>query len=601
MQLQNLKIKNFRTIEEMSLNPGNINVITGPNGAGKSSLLEAISFLLTGKAGADIIRKGTEFAEVSGTVHGAPIIRKKGETMSVKMNGKATTQKSFQQWIEETTGGITTDTMRVATSSGLLASMNSRELAEYLINNNLIPVEIDMDVLKTLCTISEAAEAELSKYLPPVPCTFTTDDVQQAYSALYAIRPTLKKEIAEMEAKASGIAGMTSARTMDDIDKDIAKLSAYGAEVAAYNKLFLAYMDAKQRREKMEQEIVELENKVKSANISVPDAAILEKLQNEAKSLNELMLYAKQVIATSNSNLEMYRRTLENLDKPVCPISEKLICTTDKSGIKEDITKLINENEARIAESRALLGKHEINLDAVNDKINGFHKRERAYMEMQSIVARIDAMKKGLPVIPEKPVRPEEIPDAANIMNSLKREREIVMAKDIAEKAAKEIPVLKEKLSICEELIKLLSPKGGLREQIIQAAFEPMVEHCNELAAKLHKDIRIDLVANDGIAIMCKPAGTTQFLPLEAVSSGEQLLAMMLILDAIEALSGLGILVLDDLDKLDADALEALFCLLDDPEYSGAYDHIFVAMVNHEDALRVIEKHKANISNWIAY
>lgn len=601
MQLHNLKITNFRTIEEMSFNPGKINVITGPNGAGKSSILEAISFLLTGKAGADVVRKGAAFAEVSGTVNGGDIARKKGKEMSIKMNGKLTTQKSFQQWVEDATG-ITADTLRVATSSGMLASMNSRELAEYLINNNLIPVEIDMATLKMLCTISEKAETELNKYLPPEPCTFTTDDVQQAYEAFYAMRPTLKKQIAEMKAKASGAADATPMRTMDEVDKDIAKLSAYGTEVAAYNKLLAAYQDAKRRREAAEKQIAEMEVQVKNANLSAPDAQELEKLQAEAKVLmTEQIGYYKQVIQTSTANLSMFKRTLENLDKPICPISEKLICTTDKTGIKEDLTVLVKENEARIEETNRLLNAANEKLDAVNKRIDEFHKQERAYMTLQNTVMRIDAMSRSLPVVPSKPERPVEIPDAENTMRKLKQERDSIIAKGIAAKAAEEIPAIQEKLDICEELVKLLSPKGGLREQIIKAAFEPLVEHCNERAAKLGRDFEIDLVANDGIVIMCKPAGTTEFLPLEAVSSGEQLLAMMLILDAIESLSGLGIMVLDDLDKLDADALDALFSLLGELDFADSYDHIFVAMVNHEDALRVIENHKESIDNHIAF
>lgn len=601
MQLHNLKITNFRTIEEMSFNPGKFNVITGPNGAGKSSILEAISFLLTGKAGADIVRKGAAFAEVSGTVNGGDIARKKGKEMSVKMNGKLTTQKSFQQWVEDATG-ITADTLRVATSSGMLASMNSRELAEYLINNNLIPVEIDMTTLKMLCTISEKAETELNKYLPPEPCTFTTDDVQQAYESFYAMRPALKKQIAEMKAKASGAADATPMRTMDEVDKDIAKLSAYGTEVATYNKLLTAYQDAKRRREAAEKQIAEMEVQVKNANLSAPDVQELEKLQAEAKALmTEQIGYYKQVIQTSTANLSMFKRTLESLDKPVCPISEKLICTTDKTGIKEDLTVLVKENEARIEETNQHLNAANEKLDAVNKRIDEFHKQERAYMVLQNTVMRIDAMSKSLPIVPSKPERPEEIPDAENTMRKLKQERESIIVKEIATKAAEEIPAIQEKLAICEELVKLLSPKGGLREQIIKAAFEPLVEHCNERAARLGRNFEIDLVANDGIVIMCKPAGATEFLPLEAASSGEQLLAMLLILDAIESLSGLGIMILDDLDKLDADALDALFSLLSELDFADSYDHIFVAMVNHEDALRVIESHKEHIDNHIAF
>lgn len=162
------------------------------------------------------------------------------------------------------------------------------------------------------------------------------------------------------------------------------------------------------------------------------------------------------------------------------------------------------------------------------------------------------------------------------------------------------MPALEKQLALYDELIDLLCPRGGIREKIIETAFEPLVDHCNERAADLKADFKIGLVSDEGVYITCKPAGVSEMLPLSAVSSGEQLLAMLLILDAINSLSNLGILILDDLDKLDASSLDALFTMLENPEITDPYDHIFVAMVNHEDSLQIINKHKGIISNHIA-
>ena len=45
MLIQTLHIKNFKLLQDVNLEPGNINVIIGPNGAGKTSILEAIGLL----------------------------------------------------------------------------------------------------------------------------------------------------------------------------------------------------------------------------------------------------------------------------------------------------------------------------------------------------------------------------------------------------------------------------------------------------------------------------------------------------------------------------------------------------------------------------
>lgn len=74
MNLNKLSIRNFRNYEhlELELDPG-VNLIVGDNAQGKTNLLEAVSYLGTGKSfraqkTAEMIRFGGEFAEIQGSV-----------------------------------------------------------------------------------------------------------------------------------------------------------------------------------------------------------------------------------------------------------------------------------------------------------------------------------------------------------------------------------------------------------------------------------------------------------------------------------------------------------------------------------------------------
>lgn len=141
---------------------------------------------------------------------------------------------------------------------------------------------------------------------------------------------------------------------------------------------------------------------------------------------------------------------------------------------------------------------------------------------------------------------------------------------------------LRRVFNIAEAMLKVLSPKIGLREKIIASILSSMEKHCNELAEKLRLDFQLSIQVNNGVTILCKPKASVDFVDLSDVSTGEQTLAIFLILDMLNQLSGFGILMLDNLDALDANALDELMGVLTSKEVLDRYDHIFISMLAHE-------------------
>ena len=74
MYLCELKLRDFRNYEEASLNfSPEVNLIVGDNAQGKTNMLEAISYLGSGRSfralkTGEMVRLGTEFAEIDGTI-----------------------------------------------------------------------------------------------------------------------------------------------------------------------------------------------------------------------------------------------------------------------------------------------------------------------------------------------------------------------------------------------------------------------------------------------------------------------------------------------------------------------------------------------------
>lgn len=77
--------------------------------------------------------------------------------------------------------------------------------------------------------------------------------------------------------------------------------------------------------------------------------------------------------------MEMLNRTLANLDKPVCPISEKLTCTTDKSGVKNELIALIGQNSLAVKEQNDFIKRCEEQIARLDRRIEKYQQNVIAF------------------------------------------------------------------------------------------------------------------------------------------------------------------------------------------------------------------------------
>ena len=122
-------------------------------------------------------------------------------------------------------------------------------------------------------------------------------------------------------------------------------------------------------------------------------------------------------------------------------------------------------------------------------------------------------------------------------------------------------------------------------------AVDPLAEYCNELAEKMFQGKEIYFDVTNGLKVCLKQTlpetGESVIIPFEGCSTGEQFRILLIVMDMINQLSGYNILVLDNLDVLDTQAMQAVLEFLHD---NGSYDHVFLAGIDKEEMKQVFEK-----------
>ena len=591
MKIENLTIKNFKGITDFSPTLGKVNVVVGPNGSGKSSFLESIHFLFTGEIPSNALKLGATEGCVEANILYNNIYRGFGSKKTAKFNGKTTTQKSIAEFIA-TNSGVDICSLKTLTSSEALSSIVNGEFTDYLVSSGLIPAEIDFDILKKYCPLSPDAEVELLMILPPAPERFGMKEIDEAYSHFFNYRKNLKATIAETKAKAK-FEDKLPVMSLAQIDERLNKASFYASERKTYETLLEIHNKAVATYNDIQIKVKAIDEELKKHPVTTVDKSEGEFLQKQQVKLTNDLSSCNATITTLQYNIRTFERTLEGLEKPVCPISDKLVCTTDKTLVKEEVISLIDSNKVELEKAINQKKVIEEKIATILAKIKEFNSKLDAIREVEGLFAKRKALLSSLPEIPTKPVEPKIKPLSVAEKTQLIKDKETVMRHKMSQEAEAKVSELEDKLKLCEELITLLSPKKGLREKIIELAIKPIVSHANERAKELKVNFKIDLISDNGIKLVYNKDTSehSEMLPLDNASSGEQLYCLLLIADALNSLSGVGVMIIDDLDKLDNEALNSLFKFLSTPTLLDNYDHIFLSMVNHSDSLDILSKH----------
>lgn len=580
-----ISIRNFKGIEDLQLNAKKLNAIIGKCGSGKSSLLDAIRFALTGKAGKEVIRKGCREASVvlrfsdNSTIER---IRRTSENIS-KCNGKSSTKRSLDEFL--TARNMNPCWIESLCSVDWFAGLSSKDLNNFFMT--ILPLRAKAETVVELVAqldkdLTEKKEKYLMEEILKKQEIFSFNDLANGYNTAYTVRQELKRKYNEMLPRCT-FNETVPAKTREDIEKELNNISQVEAAEKEYSKRLKEYASSKKQHDLAIKRLDEMKKELDTYfSCKKPKEETKTQAEADRKLFQVHIKRTNEYIGTINSTLDLLKRTLDNLDKPICPISEKLICTTDKSQLKEELLSLIQKNENALASNKEFLAKCEDQVRKRDDIISNYQKEVYRYEQKTTLENNISKF-----IVPEILPEPQKVEKAH--LEAKKKELldllSILSRYEKVQQNKKELAKIKDKYDLAQFAVKVLDSKIGIPALILQRTLRFFEKKCNEKASLLREGFQIHFLSDNGITIQVSPGKGKPFVDMKEVSTGEFVCVAYILMTMIGEATKCHLFLIDNLDRLDTEYLNALLSLLEEDK---KIEQVFLGGVDHADVERTL-------------
>ena len=588
-----ISIRNFKGIEDLQLNAKKLNAIIGKCGSGKSSLLDAIRFALTGKAGKEVIRKGCREASVvlrfsdNSTIER---IRRTSENIS-KCNGKSSTKRSLDEFL--TARNMNPCWIESLCSVDWFAGLSSKDLNNFFMT--ILPLRAKAETVVELVAqldkdLTEKKEKYLMEEILKKQEIFSFNDLANGYNTAYTVRQELKRKYNEMLPRCT-FNETVPAKTREDIEKEFNNISQVEAAEKEYSKRLKEYASSKKQHDLAIKRLDEMKKELDTySSCKKPKEETKTQAEADRKLFQVHIKRTNEYIGTINSTLDLLKRTLDNLDKPICPISEKLICTTDKSQLKEELLSLIQKNENALASNKEFLAKCEDQVRKRDDIISNYQKEVYRYEQKTTLENNISKF-----IVPEILPEPQKVEKAH--LEAKKKELldllSILSRYEKVQQNKKELAKIKDKYDLAQFAVKVLDSKIGIPALILQRTLRFFEKKCNEKASLLREGFQIHFLSDNGITIQVSPGKGKPFVDMKEVSTGEFVCVAYILMTMIGEATKCHLFLIDNLDRLDTEYLNALLSLLEEDKkieqvFLGGVDHADVEQTLNDKSFQII-------------
>ena len=412
----------------------------------------------------------------------------------------------------------------------------------------------------------------------PDPCTM--DDIASFDAFCREQRKALKKEKDNLSARLSALPEKEPPYTAEGLDKEDAKILSYEKESAAYREKLKAYEDAVRRKEAQDKKMSALAEgiaAIKAAPVSDEDIAETE---GSLKALNETVSNLRAAESGAKISLSELNKTLSAIEKPVCPISPLITCRTDKSIAKAEVEDAIKKQGTALEGIRTELGKTDKTITETEGKLKAMRIAQKECLRKQSLEAQLKALRDDSVTLPGKPEGPALI-DTASARAKVRDARKYLEQYAESLKVKAELEAVTKDIAVYEALVKAVSEKGEVRTKAIESFLSYFEYTMNDRSGRDYKFLSED----GGVIVRLNRDG--RLYGLSELSGGEKAKFVFDLTDLLSELTGLRLMLLDEMSVMDEANLKAVLEGIGARE--GSYDHVIIAAVDHDDTKALLK------------
>lgn len=593
-----LDVTDFRGLSGVHTYPlKKLNAVAAPTGSGKSSVIDALKYALTGmEPDGDMINSGADSCAVritfpSGNSFERIRFRNSRPTKYI-VNGKTSTLAKMNSELQDELGGVRIGNAKMIAMGETLSSIDTKQFGELVLSYMPEFMTAD-DILQMLSRKGDPyIEARIREEMPQG--EFGVEAVDVFYNTCMERKRILRGKIRDYDTVIRSREGLPAVdRSEEDIRNEIADLTERRDKQLILRQKKDEYNRAKTAVDVFCSTVSRLEGEISKITAE-------HHTDDERRSVELVLSAYRNTITTSYSAVNSavnsenaLQNAIRNISQPVCPLSSKLVCSTDKTKVITEMTasliqvqkeKDFQQKQLETAKKKA--AETEARLRTI-DRDNADARRK------DSLQRQLEELRKTEPRLPEKPEDPEDIRGIEAKIGLLKNMLATLKTNEQTDVYKKRRDDFEFRFQRYEYMAQAFSPKGEVKQAITEMYLKEFETPCNKKAEKIFGRMRIRFSAENGVTVYCDPKGLGRYIPFASLSAGEKAAVTFIIVLTLANISGFRFVLIDELSVLDKNVFGNLLATA---KSSGdEYDMMIIACVEHDDMKEQLEKENIDL------